>query len=138
MRRIVDVCLARDKSAAWAVDWCNEVPAQRAAEVRETAMSKATALKFAFEVSVEVEDETGDVLAVYFRIRKGKSHESREFADGAAIADYDKRGWLLGIELLAPCSVTIVDKLAAGDPAEVRSAVKRFVKRTCPRDLIAA
>ena len=48
--------------------------------------------KFAFRVSIETENETGRVLAVYFQVREGKSVTVKEHADGSAFADYDRQG----------------------------------------------
>ena len=90
-----------------------------------------------FSLSVTTDEKTGDVLSVYFFIRKGSVHETQEYANGAAFADYNKQGELLGIELLAPCSVSIVDQLAANEPVTVRRQTKRFMKNSGPRQMIA-
>ncbi len=91
-----------------------------------------------FGVSVTVDDATGEPLSVYFQIRRGKVHETREFADGAAFADYDRTGLLLGIELLSPCKVEIVDLLAANETVSLRSQTKKFMRQSGPRSMIAA
>lgn len=93
--------------------------------------------KALFAVSVETENETGAVLAVYFQVRKGRHDHTKQFQGGAAIADYDKHGYLLGVELLAPCTVRVVDELASEEPRIVRDEVKRFMKRSGPRELVA-
>jgi hypothetical protein len=92
--------------------------------------------KFAMEVNVD--DATGMPISVYFQIRRGAVYETREFADGAAFADYDKSGLLLGIELLSPCKVAIVDQLAANEPTAIRSQTKNFMRKSGPRSMIAA
>ena len=92
--------------------------------------------KTQFHVSIETEDTTGDVLAVYFQIRRGRHHHVKEFAMGAAVADYDKHGYLLGVELIAPCKVKIVDQLAVSEPLAMRSRVKEFMRRSGPRELV--
>lgn len=94
--------------------------------------------KTRFGVHIDTDDTTGDVLAVYFRIRSGRVRETVEFADGAAFADYDLNGMLLGIELIAPCNVSIVDKIAKKEPVELRKQTKKFLKNTCPPHLLAA
>jgi uncharacterized protein YuzE len=91
-----------------------------------------------FGVMITVDDATGETISVYFQIRRGKVHETREFADGAAFADYDKSGMLLGIELLSPCKVEIVDQLAANEPTSLRSQAKKFMRDNGPRSMIAA
>ncbi len=85
---------------------------------------------FSFCINVETESDTGEVLAVYFRLREGKSATVREYADGNLFADYDKRGRLLGIEMLAPCEAKVLDKIAAHAPA------KRFVRNTVPSGML--
>ena len=91
-----------------------------------------------FNVTIETQDSTGEVLAVYFQIRKGKSAQLREFSDGAACADYNKRGELLGIELLAPCKVSIVDQIASEESVSLRRQAKRFMKSSGPRQMVPA
>ncbi len=86
--------------------------------------------KFSFRVSVEAHDQTGEVMAVYFQIRKGKAKTTKEYADGNLFADYDQRGTLLGIELLAPCRAAVLDSIAKGGPE------KRFVRDAIPRGML--
>ena len=93
---------------------------------------------FCFQVAVDTDDATGEVLAVYFHIRKGRVHRTHEFANGDVFADYDRKGQLLGIELLAPCRVSIVDQLAIEESADLRSRAKRFMRNAGPRTMIAA
>jgi uncharacterized protein YuzE len=82
-----------------------------------------------FQVSVSHDETTGKLLAVYFRVRKGQSAKTVEHADGAAFADYDRRGNLLGIELLEPCSISVLDLIAEKPP------VKKFIRESIPRHM---
>jgi len=93
---------------------------------------------FAFATSTTIDSKTGEVISAYFRIRRGKVAETREFAEGAAFADYNRNGELLGIEVIAPCRVTVVDQLAANEPQQLRNRTKRFMRDSGPRMLIAA
>jgi uncharacterized protein YuzE len=86
---------------------------------------------FSFQVSVETHNQTGAVLAVYLQIRKGKSTVTKEYANGDAFADYDRNGRLLGIELLAPCRASVLDRIAKQKPA------KDFVRNSIPRGMLA-
>jgi uncharacterized protein YuzE len=95
-------------------------------------------MKMHFQVTVTTDDATGDVLAVYFHIREGRVRETREFAKGNAFADYDIKGRLLGIELLGPCSVAVVDQMAKEEPAELRKKTKKFMRQSGPPAMIAA
>jgi hypothetical protein len=88
----------------------------------------------AFKVRFEVDEQTGEPLAAYFRIREGEVAETKEVVEGSAFADYDADGWLLGVELLAPCRGLILDRLTAEEPEPVKS----FVTRTAPRSLVLA
>lgn len=85
-----------------------------------------------FHVSVTTDTDTGEFLAVYFQVRKGRSVETREFGEGVAFADYDRQGRLLGFEALAPCSVTILDQIVEDEPTETRSRAKKFVRDNAP------
>lgn len=82
-----------------------------------------------FQVEVETNGQTGEVLAVYLQVRRGKSAQVKEFADGAVLVDYDRKGEQLGIEILAPCQVKVLDKIARQAP------VKRFLHRAIPRQM---
>lgn len=84
-----------------------------------------------FRVTIETENATGRVLAVYFRIRNGEVAEVREFAEGNAFANYGHQGQLLGVELLAPCTVRVLDKIARGEPK-----AKRFIRRSLPPAMV--
>ncbi len=82
-------------------------------------------------MSVEVNERTGDIMAVCFQLRDGKPVTVREYADGNVFADYGRNGKLLGFEMLAPCRATMLDSIAR----EV--AARRFVKRSIPRAMLA-
>jgi hypothetical protein len=85
--------------------------------------------KPSFSINILTNEQTGDLMAVYFQIRKGKAAEVREFAEGAAFANYAKNGELLGIELLGPCRLAVLDKIAK------ESHVKRFIRKGIPRQM---
>ena len=46
--------------------------------------------KIALRMEAEVDSLTGKVEAVYFYIRPGTAAETREYAEGRALADYDR------------------------------------------------
>jgi uncharacterized protein YuzE len=85
---------------------------------------------YCFHVTVETNNRTGDVMAVYFQVRKGKVKSTKEYADGNAFGDYDKNGKLLGIEMLAPCRTSVLDSIAKQKPA------KQFVRKSIPRSML--
>jgi hypothetical protein len=85
-------------------------------------------------LEVSVDDKTGTVRAAYLRVRQGEVAETREIAEGCAFADYTEDGTLLGIELLAPCTVGVLDSISAEEP----EPIKRFLRGSAPRELISA
>lgn len=85
-----------------------------------------------FEIHISTNVETGDILAVLFRIRKGKSAETREIVPGLAFADYNRKGELISVELLGPCQANVLDKI------DMEPDVVRFIKRSIPTALLAA
>lgn len=87
---------------------------------------------FCPEVSVSVDEKTGHVRAAYVRVRAGEVSETREVAEGRAFADYDASGLLLGIELLAPCEVAVLNNLVAMEPEPIR----QFLRGGPPRALV--
>jgi uncharacterized protein YuzE len=94
---------------------------------------------FSFSASLSVDEETGRVRAVYFRIRPGKSKETREIIDGRVLADYDGGGQLLGVEMLAPCEFTVFDSIADAEPEErLREPIRRFLRTATPSGLAGA
>jgi uncharacterized protein YuzE len=89
-------------------------------------------MSFSFRVSVETDLRSGRIMAVYLRIRKGKAAKSVEYCDGAAFANYDRRGDLIGIELLAPCRLSVLNKIA------VQPQVWQFIGNAIPRKMALA
>jgi len=90
--------------------------------------------KQAFRVEASVDEKTGGLVAVYLRVREGEVAETREVQEGVAHADYDSQGLLLGVELLGPCPVEILDRVSAGEPEPVR----RFLRGGAPRGMVPA
>lgn len=84
-----------------------------------------------FEVSISCDRKTGEIYAVYFGVRKGEAVTTREFAEGAALADYDKQGRLLGVELLGPCNVKVLGQIARNEPA-----VRQFIRSSAPAKML--
>ena len=87
-----------------------------------------------FSLSISIDETTGAVRMAYLRVRDGKSVETREHSNGLALADYDQHGNLIGVELLAPCSGKILNRITASEP----EPVKRFLRSAAPRKLVTA
>ena len=87
-----------------------------------------------FQLEASFDDKTGQAVALYLRVRQGAVAKTEEVSEGQAYADYDGDGSLLGIELLGPCTVAVLDRIADKEPEPVR----RFLKNSVPRGLVTA
>ena len=87
-----------------------------------------------YRLEASFDDKTGHTIAIYLRTREGEVAETKEIKEGLAYADYDGDGLLLGIELLGPCEVELLDSIADKEP----EAVRRFLKNSVPRGLVPA
>jgi uncharacterized protein YuzE len=88
--------------------------------------------EFQFGLTVETQDATGKVMAVYFTVRKGTSYKVKEYDNGNVFADYDRSGKLLGIEMLAPSNAKVLDEIAVDAP------VRKFVRGAIPIAMLCA
>ncbi len=85
-----------------------------------------------FRMEASFDDATGRTVATYLRTREGTVAQTKEIKEGLVYADYDADGQLLGIELLGPCEVAVLDLLADKEPEPVRE----FLKTSVPRGLV--
>ena len=86
----------------------------------------------AFTLEASFDDKTGQPVAAYLRVRAGEVAKTEEVQEGYAYADYDADGLLLGIELLGPCTVEVLDSITEDEPEPVR----RFLRGGAPRELV--
>lgn len=87
-----------------------------------------------FKLSISASAD-GTVQAVYIRLRTNKITRTKEIVEDIVMADYDGRGQLVGIEILAPVSLRIIVKLV-DQPR--RRPFSKFVKKRAPGDLVLA
>jgi uncharacterized protein YuzE len=85
-----------------------------------------------FEMSVSARKD-GALRAAYVRLSQGRVAKTREIVEDVLLADYDSRGRLLGIEILAP--VNLSDVLRLVEPL-ARKAFQRFMTRAAPKKLV--
>jgi uncharacterized protein YuzE len=90
--------------------------------------------KRALQLEASVDERTGHMRAAYLRVRQGKVARTKEIKEGVVYADYDASGRLLGIELLGPCDVSVLDKIAEREPRPI----KQFLANGAPRELVVA
>jgi uncharacterized protein YuzE len=82
-----------------------------------------------FRLEVSYNETTGEPVAAYFRVREGKVEETKEISAGVVFADYGADGYLLGIELLAPCRAEVLDRLSEREPEPVRHFLREGARR---------
>lgn len=87
-----------------------------------------------FAVIVTVREDTGEVLAAYFSVRDTKWSRTVNVGDCAAL-DYDARGRLIGVEVVAPCDIPAIVDRVKDDPH--LDAIKLFVQSACPTAFFA-
>jgi uncharacterized protein YuzE len=92
--------------------------------------------KFNLTVTVETDDKTGETLAAYLKVREGKVDETREHGNGRVNVDYDADGKILGVELLAPCEIKVLDDIADEEPQS--QTLRRFFHESPPRKFVLA
>jgi uncharacterized protein YuzE len=85
---------------------------------------------YSFRVEITTDDDTGEILAVYLRVREGKAAKTVEKANGAVFVDYDKNRRLLGVEMLEPCPIAVVEQVATNEKT------KRFLRGGIPLHMI--
>ncbi len=68
------------------------------------------------ELKLSCDAKTGRFIAAYFKIREGKSVKTVEISEGAAFADYDADGQLLGIETIGSCDISAPNRLFTQEP----------------------
>ncbi len=85
--------------------------------------------ELALGMLVQTDARNGNLTAVYFQVRKGKAAQVKELAGGNAFANYNARGQLLGVELLAPCDIAVLDRIARKESNKVRNFFRQSVPR---------
>ena len=85
-----------------------------------------------FNLDTEFDNESGHLLAVYLQVRKGRAAEVLELAEGIAYANYNSGGKLLGIELLGPCKIQVLDQISRNEPR----VIKEFLKKNIPAQMV--
>jgi hypothetical protein len=85
-----------------------------------------------FRLEISFSETTSEPVAAYLQVRSGEVAETREVEEGVAFADYDAGGTFLGIELLAPCPVAVLDQIIQGEPEPIR----RFIRGVAPQQFL--
>jgi uncharacterized protein YuzE len=77
----------------------------------------------------------GTLEAAYIHLSDGKVARTREVIEDVLLVDYDSKGNLVGIEILAPVRLANLTKLV---DAPQRTSFRKFVKHSAPSELVAS
>lgn len=77
----------------------------------------------------------GTLEAVYICVGDGKVARTEEIIEDILLADYNRRGDLVGIEILAPVKIQRITSLV-DQPR--RRTLRRFIKERAPEELVLA
>lgn len=89
---------------------------------------------FSFEVSTSGRDD-GTIEAVYVRLSGRKIARTRELREDVLLGDYDARGALIGLEILAPVRLSDLSKFV--DDSR-RRPFRRFLRQAVPEPFLMA
>ncbi len=81
-------------------------------------------------------DEDGTVSGLYLFLSESPVATTKEINEDALAADYDKDGKLVGMEILAPVTITSVLDLVEDSP--MRESLARFLAGCGPPEFIRA
>lgn len=95
-------------------------------------MIRDHARQVGFELSVSARAD-GTLEAVYITLLNDKVARTDEVMEDILLADYNQRGELVGIEILAPVKI---NKLAQLVDKDRRPDFRRFVKQQAPEELV--
>ena len=88
--------------------------------------------RIGYEVSINGRND-GTIEAIYVRLSDRKVARSKEIIEDQLVVDYDRRGGVVGFEILAPVSLRKLTRLVE-QPA--RRPFKRFIQDSIPRDFV--
>ena len=94
----------------------------------------ASSRMMSFEASVSGRHD-GTLEAAYIRIKAGAVARTVEIEPDVLLCDYDRRGNILGFEILAPIKLSTLIKQA---PIPIRTPFRRFVSHSVPEELVVA
>ncbi len=87
-----------------------------------------------FEMSISARDD-GTIEAVYILVRDEKAVRTEEIVEDILLADYNSRGRLVGVEILAPVKIKRIASLVE-EPR--RRPFRRFIRERAPEELVLA
>ena len=77
----------------------------------------------------------GTVEAIYILLRDERVFRTEEVRPDILLADYNRRGDLVGIEVLAPVKLSALSRLVEESQ---RRPFRRFVRERAPEELVTA
>ena len=85
-----------------------------------------------YQISISAKPD-GSIEAVYVRFSHNPVTETREINGDILLADLDKEGRIVGLEILAPVKISELTKLV--QPPN-RTPFERFIREAAPHKLI--
>jgi len=85
-----------------------------------------------FEISISGRND-GTLEAAYITVMDGKAAKTVEIVEDILLADYDRMGRLIGIEILAPVKISKIIPLIDADR---RKPFRNFVRTQAPEELV--
>lgn len=81
-------------------------------------------------ISLCTDEDNGQIIAVYLSISKNKVYRTVTISDGECYVDEDRKGNLLGVEMLVPGELELHMKTVAKqyEVPEMRKTVKQLKK----------
>ena len=86
-----------------------------------------------FEITVS-SGQGGGVQAFYIHFSKNKVHYTDELKANTLMADYDRQGDIVGIEVIAPVKVGDITRSVK---EEIRIPLRKFLRQGAPKELVA-
>lgn len=82
--------------------------------------------------------EDGTLEAAYVRLSPHQVARTEELIESALLVDYDDEDTLVGIEILAPVSLSQIEAIASRLDASQCKAFQNFIRSSAPPGLIRA
>lgn len=82
------------------------------------------------EISFSIDPEDNEILAIYLRLTENKVFKTLELGPECNI-DLDRRGKIVGAELLAPCNLKIIYEAAEKYHAPLLKQIAPHAEKLC-------
>jgi uncharacterized protein YuzE len=88
-----------------------------------------------FDISIHARED-GSLVAAYIQLREGTSVRTETILKNALLVDRDESDRVLGIEILAPVTLLVLQQVADHLEPEEQAAYRNFVTNYAPPSLL--